>query len=100
MRVVLDAIEFWEQKLKTATGRDAYIIKSTIIELRKEQYLIKEAFRKPIVSSNFAPSMSTIPLNEEVEIDVDSGYVVPGGVTLTDPKVVSAVLCNYSALKE
>ena len=44
--------------------------------------------------------MSTIPLNEEVEIDEDSGYVIPLGVTLTDPKVVSAVLCNYSALKE
>ena len=100
IQTVRDAIEFWEQKLKTATGRDAYIIKSTIIELRKDQYLIKEAFRKPIVSSNFAPSMSTIPLNEEIEIDVDSGYVVPRGVTLTDPKVVSAVLCNYSALKE
>ena len=100
LQTVRNAIEFWEQKLKTATGRDAYIIKSTIIELRKDQYLIKEAFRKPIVSSNFAPSMSTIPLNEEVEIDVDSGYVVPRGVTLTDPKVVSAVLCNYSALKE
>ena len=58
LQTVRDAIEFWEQKLKTATGRDAYIIKSTIIELRKDQYLIKAAFRKPIVSSNFMPSVS------------------------------------------
>lgn len=26
------SIEFWEQQLKSATGRDAYTIKSTIIE--------------------------------------------------------------------
>ena len=100
LQTVRDAIEFWEQKLKTATGRDAYIIKSTIIELRKDQYLIKAAFRKPIVSSNFMPSVSAIPLNEKVTIDEESGYVIPNGVSLMNPKVVSAVLCNYSALKE
>ena len=100
LQIVRDAIEFWEQKLKTATGRDAYIIKSTIIELRKDQYLIKAAFRKPIVSSNFMPSVSAIPLNEKVTIDEESGYVIPNGVSLMNPKVVSAVLCNYSALKE
>ena len=100
LQTVRDAIEFWEQKLKTATGRDAYIIKSTIIELRKDQYLIKAAFRKPIVSSNFMPSASAIPLNEKVTIDEESGYVIPNGVSLMNPKVVSAVLCNYSALKE
>ena len=100
LQTVRDAIEFWEQKLKTAIGRDAYIIKSTIIELRKDQYLIKAAFRKPIVSSNFMPSVSAIPLNEKVTIDEESGYVIPNGVSLMNPKVVSAVLCNYSALKE
>ena len=100
LQTVRDAIEFWEQKLKTATGRDAYIIKSTIIELRKDQYLIKAAFRKPIVSSNFMPSASAIPLDEKITIDEESGYVIPNGVSLMDPKVVSAVLCNYSALKE
>lgn len=42
LRTILDAIKYWEEKLKTATGRDAYIIKSTIIELRKDQYLIKQ----------------------------------------------------------
>ena len=100
LRAILDAIKYWEEKLKTATGRDAYIIKSTIIELRKDQYLIKAAFRKPVTSNNFVPSVSTIPLNEKIEIDKDSGYVIPAGVTLMDPKVISAVLCNYSALKE
>lgn len=100
LQTVRDAIEFWEQKLKTATGRDAYIIKSTIIELRKDQYLIKAAFRKPIVSSNFMPSASAIPLDEKITIDEESGYVIPNGVSLMNPKVVSAVLCNYSALKE
>ena len=31
-----DAISSWEERAKTATGKDAYIIKKTIIDLRKD----------------------------------------------------------------
>jgi hypothetical protein len=31
-----EAIKFWEQKLKIATGREAFIIKTAIIDLRKD----------------------------------------------------------------
>ena len=36
LRQLREAINMWEEKMKTATGRDAYIIKSTLIELRKD----------------------------------------------------------------
>ena len=42
-----DAIEIWETKLKTAEGRDAYVIKKALIELRKDQYLIRSAYKVP-----------------------------------------------------
>jgi hypothetical protein len=53
---VHEAIELWEEKLKTAQGRDAFVIKKAIIELRKDQYLIKNAFRCPVAISNFTKS--------------------------------------------
>jgi len=31
-----EGIEMWEEKAKTATGKEAYIIKKTIIDLRKD----------------------------------------------------------------
>ena len=37
LQQIRDAIQWWEQKAKTATGKDAYIIKQTIIALRKDQ---------------------------------------------------------------
>jgi hypothetical protein len=49
LRQLREAISLWEQKLKVATGRDAYIIKHTLIDLRKDQYIIKNAYRRPIV---------------------------------------------------
>ena len=36
LRQVREAIQYWESRLKTATGRDAFIIKTAIIELRKD----------------------------------------------------------------
>ena len=44
LRQVREAIEFWEEKLKTVQGRDAFVIKKAIIELRKDQYLIKNSY--------------------------------------------------------
>jgi hypothetical protein len=38
-------------------------------------------------------------LNSSCSFD-EEGYVIPEGVTLIDPKVVSAVLCNYLGLKQ
>jgi len=36
MKQLREAIKMWETKLKSASGREAYIIKSAIIELRKD----------------------------------------------------------------
>ena len=98
LRQVREAIEYWENRLKTTTGKDAFIIKQTIIELRKDQYIIKNSYRKPIVPNKLTRSRSFIELEDDFGFD-KNGYVVPMGVSLADPKVVSAILCNYSKLK-
>ena len=94
-----EAIKMWEQRLKTATGREAFIIKTAIIDLRKDQYVLKDAYRKPIIPKSVTRSKHFIPLESDFSFD-DEGFVVPKGVSLCDPKVISAILCNYSALKQ
>ena len=95
-----ESIEYWEQKMQTATGRDAYIIKKTLIELRKDQYVIKNAYRRPIVFTQAVRSSKNfIPLDGEISID-ENGRAIGKGITLTDPAVCSAILCNYSRLKQ
>ena len=49
MKQLREAIKMWETNMKSASGREAFIIKSAIIELRKDQYILKNAYRKPIV---------------------------------------------------
>jgi len=92
-----DAIKMWEQRLKTASGKEAFIIKTTIIELRKDQYLLKDSFRKPIIPKNITRSKHFTTLEDDFSFD-DEGYIVPEGVSLCNPKVVSAILCNYNLL--
>lgn len=100
LRQLRESIDYWESRMKTATGRDAFIIKKTLIEQRKDQYIIKNDFRQPIIPKKLTRSKSYIPLNDTTHEFTATGYPIPEGVSLLDPKVVSAILCNYSRLKE
>ena len=99
LRQLRDAISIWEEKLKTAQGREAYIIKSTLIELRKDQYIIKNAYRRPVALMKITHSKNTPKLDGEIIVNEDN-TLSSTGVTLIDPAVCSAILCNYSKLKQ
>ena len=99
LKQLREAIEDWEQKLKKAEGREAYAIKKTIIELRKDQYIIKNDFLKPIVPQKITKSKNFPTLDCSYGFD-EEGYVTTEGITLINPQVISAILCNYEGLKQ
>ena len=100
LRQLREAINLWEAKLKVTEGKDAFTIKKALIEMRKDQYLIKNAYRKPIVFNKLTRSRNFIKLEDKTcRFDAD-GYPIPEGVSLLDPAVCSAILCNYSRLKQ
>lgn len=98
LRQLREAIDAWEAKLKVTEGKEAFIIKKALIEMRKDQYIIKDAYRKPIIPKSIIHSKYYIELEDKTYI-ADSGETIPQGVSLIDPKVCSAILCNYSKLK-
>lgn len=100
LRQLRDAIELWETRLKTAEGKDKFIIKKALIEMRKDQYVIKNAYRKPIISSKLTHSTYYIHLDDKTNSFDADGYPIPEGVSLMDPAVCEAILCNYSKLKQ
>ena len=95
-----EAINMWEAKLKVTEGKDAFIIKKALIEMRKDQYVIKNAYRRPIVPNKLTRSTHVIMLPDETSSFDEEGYPIPKGVSLLNPVVCSAILCNYSRLKE
>ena len=98
LKQIREAIADWERRLKTASGKDAYIIKKAIIDLRKDQYIIKNAYLKPIVTSHASHATQWVPLECEEWVN-PRGDLCYEGVSLLDYKICSAVLCNYSKLK-
>lgn len=99
LRDLQESIKRWEEKLKTAEGRDAFIIKQAIIELRKDQYVIKEAFRKPIKFTKVQHFYFPTRLEDSFSFN-ENGFIVPSGISLCDPNICSIILCNYSRLKQ
>ena len=100
LKQLKDTIIQWEAKLKKASGKEAFIIKTAIKEMSKDQYIIKNAYRKPIgvmsgINSHYYPELPDLTENFN-----DKGFPVPEGVSLLNPKVVSFILCNYSKLKQ
>lgn len=95
-----ESIERWEGMLKTAEGKEAFIIKKALIEMRKDQYVIKNAYRKPVVPTKLVRSHPQIKLDEGYEIELETNNILPEGFSLCDPKICQAILCNYSKLKQ
>lgn len=100
LKQLREAIQLWETKLKTAQGRDVYTIKRALIEMRKDQYIIKNAYRCPVNIMTFMSVHSPTILEEKLPTFDDEGYPIPQGVSLMRPEVCSAILCNYSELKQ
>lgn len=74
-------------------------MKKALIEMRKDQYLIKQAYYQPIVSCKLTKTSRVTPPLENKSYLKGSEIVVKG-ISLMDTKTVSAVLCNYTKLKE
>lgn len=100
LRQLREAINLWEAKLKTTEGKDAFTIKRALIEMRKDQYVIKNAYRRPIIFNKLTRSKYSIKLEDKTNQLDEQGYPIPEGVSLLNPAVCSAILCNYSRLKQ
>lgn len=95
-----DAIEKVEEKAKNARGKKKYLLKKQIIEMRKDQYVIKNAYKPPMYSVNAIKSFSKIDFSDKFSIDENGIPHNDGLISFFNPKHISALLCNYGKLKE
>ena len=95
-----DSIERWEGMLKRTEGKEAFIIKKALIEMRKDQYIIKNTYRKPIIPTKLIRTHPIIKLDETYEIDPETLDIKTSGFSLCNPTICQIILCNYSKLKQ
>lgn len=95
-----DAIDEVEKQMKAATGKRKFLLKKQLIEMRQDQYVIKNAYKKPIYCLNGIKSFAKLDLSENITINEKGEVSSDGIINLFDPKHVSVLLCNYSKIKE
>lgn len=100
LRELKAAIDVIREQEKKATGKKKYLLKKQIIEMCQNQYLIKSEFKPPIYSSNTVKSFIKADFGEHITILENGEPYSDGLISFFNPKHLSALLCNYSALKE
>ena len=95
-----EAIDSVEASAAQATGKRKYLLKKQAIEMRRDQYVLKNAYRSTIGYNNTARTHAAqISLDEERWVDEHGEPQSKGLITLFNPAHVSAILCNYIGLK-
>ena len=100
LRELYAEIEKVEQMRNSASGKRRKKLTEQLIEMRQDQYVIKNAYKKPIYSMNLIKSLSRIDLAEIITLDEDE---IPHSnclINFFDEASISALLCNYCKIKE
>ena len=100
LKELRDAIDVVEKQMKAATGKRKFLLKKQLIEMRQDQYVIKNAYKKPIYCLNGIKSFAKLDLSENITINEKGEVSSDGIINLFDPKHISVLLCNYSKIKE
>lgn len=95
-----DAIEVIKEQEKKATGKQKYKLKKWLIEMYQEQYTIKNDVKQITYTNAAARGFARSDFDDKIHFDENGMPVNEGLVSFFDPKHLSALLCNYSALKE
>lgn len=99
LRDLRDAIAQIEQECKAASGKRKYLLKKQLIEMRKDQYVLKSAFAPTMYITPSPRGISKIDLSERRWVDEDGEPQSSGLISFFNPLHISAILCNYNALK-
>ena len=100
LKQLVDAIAEVEKAEKKAVGKKKFLLKKQLIAMRQDQYVIRSAYKPPIYCMNAIKSFSKINFDENVSISGNDEIEDNSLVSFFNPKHVSALLCNYSRLKE
>lgn len=89
-----------EELKNKATGKKRSSLLKSLIAMRKDQYVLRSAYKQPSYSRHLIKSLARIDLSEQISVAADGHVVSTGLINFFDVDHVSCLLCNYSTLKE
>ena len=99
LRELREAIAKIDAQAKKATGSLLYSLKKQIIEMRQDQYVLKESHHPRSYSTNITKSAYKLDLNEKIIINNEGIPESNCLINFFNPKHISILLCNYHKFK-
>jgi hypothetical protein len=94
-------IESIEEQAKRALGKNKYLLKKQAIEMRQQQYLLKDIFKHPMRKGTASHTGGNrIEISDEVYFDMYGEPTSDAVVTFFKPEHICAILCNYEILSQ
>ena len=100
LRNLRAAIEEVQKLQKTARGKRKYLLKKQIIQMRQDQYVIKVSYKQPIFCLNAVKNFSSMNFDDNISVSPEGEIKDKSLISFMNPKHISALLRNYSRLKE
>lgn len=98
LKQLTESIQRLEKDQKAALGKRKYLLKKQLIQMRQQQYILKNDFHQPIYCANAVKTFGQIEFPDDISI-VDGRPINKGPISFFNPDHISAILCNYTALR-
>lgn len=100
LRQLVESINQTQKRYELATGKKKALLLKQLIEMRKDQYVLKGSYRKPIYFMNAIKSFNNINFEEKISVNEDGSLKIEGNFSFLIPEHIEALLCNYSKIKQ
>ena len=101
LKELRDSILEIENQFKRASGRRKFLLKKQLIEMRQDQYVIRNAYRSQHSAAAINPSPVSSTFEDRIEVDSITGQVTDHSlISFFNPTHIAAILSNYSRLKQ
>lgn len=100
LKELRQAIDQVEETMKKAHGKRKFLLKNQLIEMRRDQYVLKNSYKQPIYCVNGIKGFTKLDLSETITLEEDGSLHSDCLINIFNPKHVSLLLVNYSKLKE
>lgn len=88
-----------EKRREAAVGKQRSLLTKQIIEMRKDQYIIRSSYKPQIIGQKVCKTQNKIDLSEHITIDENGEPVNNSPISFFNPDHISKILCYYSELK-
>lgn len=100
LKQLQESIAEVEAKEKKATGKKRFILKKQLIQLRQDQYVLKNCYKQPVNCLNGIKNFYSLNFDDNITINEDGKIIDKSLISFMNPKHVSALLRNYSRIKQ